>query len=82
MNEEKPFTLSVIDCQSLNDITDQVEKFDMVDSLYKPLKVTIKLKDRTLFLGLPRVLPPRKAKYRVKIIDSKGYEWGKILEEV
>ena len=73
--------LSIIDCQSLDDITDQVEQFDMVDSIYNPLKVTIKLKEKTLFLGLPRGLPPHKPKYRVKITDSKGYEWGRILEE-
>jgi len=74
-------SFTVINCQSLDDISPIVQSLELTDSKTIPLTVRIKLMDGTkIKLGHPKGIQ-QKDLYSVKIVDAKGHEWAKILEE-
>ena len=72
------YSWSVINCQSLDDITNEIKRFELVETEDTTAKIEMNNGDK-LELVIARAIQ-KKPKYRVKI-SSQNFQWGKMMEE-
>ena len=77
---DKPFKLIVIDTDSLDDVTDDVEKFEITET-HKQTKAQIWIGKKHFRLRLRNKHSENKV-YSIEITDSQGYVMHRMMEVI